>query len=199
MALPFSTLATGVVSISLIHSLVPHHWFPFVVMGRKHGWKARKTLSVLALGALAHMVSTIAVGIAVGYLGQELDKRFEIFHGVVPGLILVGFGGGLFLSNFTHRHMVTEKMAAPTLIMMLALSPCVLVAPFFILLGPMGFWAVVEVCTVMSLLSIFGMVSCGWLAMHGLKAVKLNWLEEHESLVMGIVLMALGISSIFHT
>jgi nickel/cobalt transporter (NicO) family protein len=198
MSAPLSTVAAGVVSVSLIHSLIPHHWLPFVVVGKKQGWSPRKVLSLLSLGAFVHMLSTIAVGILVGYLGHQIDQRFETFHGIVPGLILIAFGGGYFLSSFAHNHReVSEKVAASSLIIMLGISPCVVVAPFFLILGPMGLAAVIKVCIAMSVLSVLGMTFCGWLALKGLRTFKLDWLEENETRVMGVLLMVLGLSFIF--
>jgi len=198
MSAQFSTLAAGVVSVSLLHSLVPHHWLPFVVVGRNRKWTARKTLTLLSLGALAHIVSTIGVGLLVGYLGRQIDQHFEAFHGIVPGLILIAFGSGFFLSSLSHRHHeVSEKIAASSLILMLGLSPCLVVAPFFLILGPMGLGAVIKVCLAMSLLSVAGMTVFGWLALKGLNTLKLEWLERNEPRVMGTILMLLGISFIF--
>ena len=198
MSAQFSTVAAGVVGVSIVHSLVPHHWLPFVVVGRRQGWKTEKTLSVLGLGAFVHILSTIAVGLLVGYLGHQIDSRFETFHGIVPGLILMAFGGGYLISSFTHRHHeVSEKVAASTLVVMLGLSPCVVVAPFFLILGPLGVSAIIKVCIAMSVLSILGMTFCGWLALKGLNILKLEWLEENETRVMGVLLVVLGISFIF--
>ncbi|MDZ4678716.1 MAG: hypothetical protein SGI74_14560 [Oligoflexia bacterium] len=198
MSVSFSTLATGVVSISLIHALVPHHWLPFVIVGRKQGWNTKKILTILGLGAFAHTLSTIVVGLLVGYLGHQIDQRFEALHGIVPGFILIAFGGGFFLSSFRHtHHVVSERMAASSLILMLALSPCLVVAPFFLVLGPMGVAAVLQVCVAMSLLSTLGMVILGGLALKGLNSFKLEWLEKNESRVMGTLLVVLGLSFIF--
>ena len=80
MSVPFSTVATGVISVSLLHSLVPHHWLPFVVIGRKHRWTVQKSLGLLSLGALVHTLSTITVGLFVGYMGEQLDQRFASCH-----------------------------------------------------------------------------------------------------------------------
>jgi nickel/cobalt transporter (NicO) family protein len=195
MAAPFSTVATGVVSISLLHSLVPHHWLPFVAVGKRQGWTGKKTLGVLSLGAVVHTLSTIMVGVLVGLLGHQIDRHFETFHGVVPGLVLIAFGSGYILSSFRHfHHEVSDKIAASTLILMLGLSPCVVVAPFFLILGPMGISAIIKVSLVMAILSVAGMTLLGWLAMHGLNFLKLEWLETNESRIMGIVLMFLGVS-----
>jgi nickel/cobalt exporter len=197
MSVSFSTLATGVVSISLIHALVPHHWLPFVIVGRKQGWNSKKILSLLGIGAFTHTLSTIVVGLLVGYLGHQIDQRFEALHGIVPGFILIAFGGGYFLSSFHHSHQeISERMAASSLILMLGLSPCLVVAPFFLVLGPMGLAKVIQVCIAMSLLSTLGMVVLGGLALRGLNAVKLEWLERNESRVVGTLLVVLGVSFI---
>jgi nickel/cobalt transporter (NicO) family protein len=197
MSVPFSTVATGVIGVSLLHSLVPHHWLPFVAVGRKHKWTTGKTLSLLSLGASVHIFSTIMVGLLVGYLGHQIDQRYEALHGIVPGLILILFGGGFILFNSSHFHEeLSEKMAASTLIVMLGVSPCVIVAPLFLILGPMGLKAIIEVCLAMALLSVAGMTFFGWLAIKGLNAMKLDWLEKYESRVIGGVLILLGVSFI---
>src|SRR5207237_1319399 len=115
------------------------------------------------------------VGLIVGYLGHQIDAKFEALHGVIPGFILIAFGSGFFLSSFGHfHHEVPEKVAASTLIIMLGLSPCVVVAPFFLILGPMGLGAIIKVCIAMSVLSVLGMTLFGWLALKGLKTIKLD-------------------------
>jgi hypothetical protein len=167
-----------------------------VVVGRKQNWSSEKTLSILSLGAFVHMLSTIAVGIAVGYMGRKLDQRFETFHGIIPGLILIAFGG-YFLSNYSHSHReVSERAAASSLVIMLGLSPCVVVAPFFLILGPMGMAALIKLSIAISLLNVAGMTLFGWLAMKGLNALKLQWLEHNEGRVVGAVLVLLGVSFI---
>src|SRR4051794_5185683 len=113
MSVPFSTVVTGVISVSVLHALVPHHWLPFVLIGRREGWDRKRTLGVLALGAVAHMVSTMTVALIVGFLGRQIDQRFEALHGVVPAMVLFAFGGGFFLSSFGHFHSeVSEKVKA---------------------------------------------------------------------------------------
>lgn len=197
MSASFSTLITGIISVSLLHALVPHHWLPFVIVGRQRGWNSRKTMSVLLLGALAHTLSTVAVGLAVSYLGHQLDQKLHSIHGIFPGMILFAFGSGFFISGHRHnRHALSDRIAASSLVFMLALSPCLVVAPFFLILGPMGLAAVLKVSAVMSFLSIAGMAVLGWLALKGLDTYRLNWLERNEPQIMGSLLMLLGVTFI---
>lgn len=197
MSASFSTMVAGIAGISLLHAIVPHHWLPYVIVGRRQGWQTRKIITLLSVGALVHTLSTLAVGLAIGYLGHEIGQRLEAFHGIIPGLILVAFGSGFFLSNSKHFHgEFNEKVAASSLIFMLGLSPCLVVAPVFIILGPLGLANVVKISLVMSMVSILGMTFFGWLAIKGLNSVKLEWLEQHESRVMGTLLMILGVTFI---
>jgi hypothetical protein len=176
---------------------MPQHWLPFVLVGRKQGWKNSRVLGWLALGAMAHMISTIAIGLLVGYIGHSLNEQLEKLHGLIPGLILIAFGAGYFLSHF-HKHIeITNRMAGSTLVLMLALSPCIAVAPFFLIVGPMGLQTLVLMAALMALVSVTSMVIVGWLAAASMKKLRFNWLEHNESKVMGSLLVLLGITFLF--
>jgi hypothetical protein len=197
MSVAFSTAFLGALAVSVVHAIVPHHWLPFVLVGRRQKWPQKKVLGLLALGASVHMISTMAVGLLVGYLGHMIDQRFENLHGVIPGLILVAFGGGFILSSFTHHHHhVSSRMAAFALVASLAVSPCVAVAPFFLVLNPMGPVAILKLCAGLSVVSVLIMTAMGWLAVKGFDAVKLHWIEENEARVVGVLLALLGLTII---
>lgn len=190
-------LTLSVIGVSLVHSILPHHWLPFVLVGRRNRWTKGHTIFWLGLGALAHMASTIAIGLVMGYLGHQIDERWEHLHGLIPGLILIAFGAGYFLSHF-HKHIeISDRMAGGTLVLMLALSPCLAVAPFFLIVGPLGLQTLIVMAALMAVASVSAMIIMGWLAASGLNKVKLEWLEHNESRVMGSLLVLLGLSFIF--
>jgi len=190
------TLTLSVIGVSLVHSIMPHHWLPFVLVGRRKRWHLQGLLGWLALGALAHMTSTIAIGLVMGYLGHAIDERWEHLHGLIPGLVLIAFGAGYFLTHF-HKHIeVSERVAGGTLVAMLGLSPCLAVAPFFLIVGPQGLKTLIAMAAFMALASVSAMVFMGWLAATGLSKLKLDWLEHNESRVMGTLLVILGFSFI---
>ena len=194
MSTSFSTLIISVIGVSLVHSVMPQHWLPFVLVGRRQHWQRQKLMAWLGLGAMAHMLSTITIGMVMGFVGHTLDARFERLHGLVPGLILIAFGAGYFLSHF-HKHIeISDRVAGSTLVIMLALSPCVAVAPFFLIVGPMGLKTLIVMAAFMAVASVAAMVLLGWLASRGISRVRIEWLEHNESRVMGTLLVVLGIS-----
>ncbi len=47
-----SIVVTGL-TVSFLHSALPTHWLPFVLAGRRQGWRRNKTLTITALPARA--------------------------------------------------------------------------------------------------------------------------------------------------
>lgn len=88
-------LAAAAASIGLVHTLTgPDHYLPFVMMAYARKWRLSKTLLVTLLCGLAHVMSSvvlgllgIALGIAVGHL-----EMFEAWRGNVAAWVLIAFG-----------------------------------------------------------------------------------------------------------
>ncbi len=189
----FSTFLFGVIGVSVVHALMPQHWLPFVLVGRKSRWSDKKVAGYLLAGALAHMASTVGVGLVTGYLGYALQERWENLHGILPGLVLIAFGAGYFMAHF-HKHIeVSEILAGRTLVVTMALSPCVAVSPFFLIMGPMGLGATLVAAVIMALVNIALILVLGLVAQKGFKLVQLDWLEHNESKVVGSLMMTLGL------
>lgn len=199
MLMTFSSFAMGAISIFLVHSILPHHWLPFVLVGREQKWSLQKTLGTLGLGAFVHCLSSVSIGLLVSYMGSQIDHHFHSLHGILPGTILLAFGCGFLVSDWHHRHRnLTNKMATWSLILMLGLSPCFVITPLFMIAGPLPMNQILLVCVLMSVLSIVSMMLLGWLVFRGLDYFKLEWLERNESKVMGTMLVALGLFCIIH-
>lgn len=87
----YALLSTAALT-ALVHTLIPDHWLPFVLMGRSQGWSARTAALVSGLSALLHTALSLALGllaIAIGIgaaraVGQELER--------VGAALLVVFG-----------------------------------------------------------------------------------------------------------
>lgn len=87
-------LATAI-SIGFMHTLIGvDHSLPFVVLGRARGWSLRKVLAITAACGLAHVLSSVVIGVAGISVGVALE-RLEIIEGVRGSLatwLIIGFG-----------------------------------------------------------------------------------------------------------
>ena len=93
-----------------IHSLVPDHWLPFVLMGKSRAWPISKTLTLAALAGLLHVCLAVLLGV-LSYLlarqgartaAQNLREMLEILSPLL--LSCFGFLYGVHSWRRENRH-----------------------------------------------------------------------------------------------
>ncbi len=87
-----ATLASTAALAALLHTLIPDHWLPFVLMGRAQGWSAARVGWVSGLSALVHTGLSLVLGLAAIGIGlsaaEAIGRRLE----QVGAVLLVVFG-----------------------------------------------------------------------------------------------------------
>jgi len=56
-------LLTTAVAVALLHTLIPDHWLPFVLIGRARGWSVLYTARISIFSSLIHVVFSVAIGL----------------------------------------------------------------------------------------------------------------------------------------
>ncbi len=87
----YALLSTAAAT-AVVHTLIPDHWLPFVLIGRARGWATGTVAVISGLSALIHVFLSLLLGLlalaigvtAVGLVGQTLER--------VGGTLLVLFG-----------------------------------------------------------------------------------------------------------
>ena len=85
-------LLTTAAATSVLHTLIPDHWLPFVLIGRARGWPVGKGAVVSGASAMIHvalslLLGGIALGLGIGVgdvIGESLER--------IAGILLVLFG-----------------------------------------------------------------------------------------------------------
>jgi len=87
-----ATIAATGFTVAFFHAAIPTHWLPFVLVSRVRGWTRAKTLGVALFAGLGHVLVTTLLGLAIAWLGFELDDNFgKSFPWIIGGvLMLVG-------------------------------------------------------------------------------------------------------------
>ena len=82
-------------TIALVHTLIGiDHSLPFVAIGKARGWTLRKTLAVAAACGVAHVGSSVLlgiVGIGFGIAAGRLEA-LQSYRGGLAAWLLIGFG-----------------------------------------------------------------------------------------------------------
>jgi len=90
-AIPSLLLLTAA-STAALHTLIPDHWLPFVLVGRARGWSSRRTAAVSGLSAIVHTLLSAGLGIAALAIGQTAARAVGAGLARASGVLLVLFG-----------------------------------------------------------------------------------------------------------
>jgi hypothetical protein len=85
-------LIAGVAAVGVLHTLVPDHWAPLVVVGRQQGWSTARTARAAAIAGVGHVTSTLLLGILLWAVGAALAVRYGHAVSVAAALALIAFG-----------------------------------------------------------------------------------------------------------
>lgn len=195
----------GSLLLSAIHALIPNHWVPLVAIGRAERWGRSETLAVTAIAGLAHVTSTILIGIVAGLLGHELSTRYASVASVVAPSILIGLGVVYLALDVAgrrrHQHHFetrarTRKASRVSLIASLCLgmffSPCLEIEAYYFTAGTLGWQGIATVSLVYLVVTVAGMMVLVDLGLKGAARIQSHFLEHHEKAVTGFLLIALG-------
>jgi putative Mn2+ efflux pump MntP len=200
------SVISGALIISLLHAVIPNHWLPVIAIGKKEQWSLQEVTKVTFICALAHGVSTILIGILLGYLGAKLDERVMHFTNIIAPVILIIIGLLFIYRHHIHKHFhieddVKKKKSKTAIIIALVIamffSPCMEIEAYFLLAGTYEKWLIWFIAAMYLLITTIGMVLLVRFAYKGL--LKLNWhsLEHNAGIITGFTLVATGILSFF--
>jgi nickel/cobalt transporter (NicO) family protein len=196
----------GSLLISLLHAVIPNHWLPVLAIGKKHGWDLAETTRITFLAGMAHVISTVIIGILLGLIGSELTEHIEDFTRIIGPSILILIGLYFVRQHYTHHHfhLQKEQLEKKTkssiilaLIVAMFLSPCMEIEAYFLLAGSNGWYVLAGIAAMYSIITIVGMLI--WIRIVYKGLLKLNWhkWEHNAGIITGLVLIVTGIISFF--
>ena len=199
----------GSIVLSIIHALIPNHWLPLIAIGKAEKWTQRETLSATLVTAIAHIASTIMIGIAVGFIGYKLSNAFEFISAIIAPMVLIVLGLIYIITDLLHAHrhehshLSLNKEAKSrfailaSLSLAMFLSPCIELEAYYFQAGTLGWIGILIVSAVYALVTPSLMVLLVYLGAKGLAKFDLHFLEHHVKKITGILLIALGLLAYF--
>jgi putative Mn2+ efflux pump MntP len=196
----------GSLLISFLHAVIPNHWLPVVAIGRKHKWSLAETTRITFIAGMAHVVSTVIIGILLGLIGSELTVHIEHFTRIIAPSVLILLGLYFIRQHYKHHHFHlekeqidkrTKKAIIRALILAMFLSPCMEIEAYFLLAGAKGWYVLLGVAAMYTIISIAGMLI--WVRIVYKGMLKLNWhkWEHNAGIITGLILIITGILSFF--
>lgn len=203
-----TVLLISAATIGFTHTLLgPDHYLPFIAMGRARSWSIPKTALITLLSGLAHVGSSIVIGligIAFGLVINGLEL-FESVRGSIAAWMLIAFGlvyliWGLrkaFQGHSHHHHHTSDKkdITPWVLFTIFIFGPCEPLIP--LLMYPAARHStigVVLVVAVFSIATITTMLSIVLVSLFGTRQIKIHGLEKYGHAFAGGIVLASGLA-----
>lgn len=202
-----SQLIIGTLTISILHALIPSHWIPILAFEKKFNWTRVQTFRITIISALAHALSTVLLGIAIGLLSFKISENYEDITTIVSSVLLIVLGLVFIIRHHKHNHFhlhnegelqqLSSKKIITVLVTGMFLSPCLEIEGYFILAGTAGIKYIFLVSLLYIIISVLGIVIWMWFAKGILKKINAHKIEHNAGLISGIVLILTGILNFF--
>ncbi|MBN1414721.1 MAG: sulfite exporter TauE/SafE family protein [Bacteroidales bacterium] len=208
----FSFLAGTALTIGFLHTVAgPDHYLPFVAMAKTRNWSVARTINIVILCGLGHVLSSIVIGfigIAAGIAISGIE-HVEGFRGnlaawllFIFGLAYMGWGIIRLLNRKNHHHHpaadANKKMTFWILFAIFVFGPCEPLIP--ILMYPAAehnYGAVAIISSLFALITIATMVIMVLLLLKGISFVKLSALEKYQHVIAGVAIALCGAAILF--
>lgn len=98
----FSSAALLILAVALVgilHTLVPDHWAPIVLLARQRGWTTFEVARIAALAGTGHTVTTLVIATIVWLGGLAVATRFGNLMSLLSSVALVSFGAWIALGS----------------------------------------------------------------------------------------------------
>ena len=200
----------GSIVLGLIHPLFPNHWIPLIAIAKTEKWSNRETISATLVTGFSHTLSTIIIGIIVGFVGIKLSENYSYLTKIAAPVILIIIGIiYLFLDFRSHHHehfnLSTETLKnrkskfaiITTLCIGMFLSPCIEIEAYYFQAATKGWLGIFIVSVVYLTMTLIIMTSLVYFGLKGVNKFNSHYLEHHEKRITGIVLIVLGFFAYF--
>ena len=204
----------GSLLLSLVHATIPSHWLPLIAISKTEKWSEKETISITAITAISHTISTVVIGILVGMIGYKLSESYHyITHYIAPTiLILLGliyfileYRHSKIKSAHQHHHIDVDKIVKRkskrsivlTLSLAMFFSPCLEIEIYYFTASRLGWLGISVVSLVYFFITVLGMVFLVYFGAKGVKKLQWHFLEHHDKLISGVILVLVGLLAFF--
>lgn len=199
------SIITGSIILSLLHATIPNHWLPVIAIGRKEKWTLQEVTQVTLISAVAHGLSTVVIGLFLGFIGSQMAEGIENFTHYFAPAILIVLGFIFIYRHHKHKHFHIDELKKKNskrsiiiaLVLAMFLSPCMEIEAYFLLAGAQATWLIWFIAALYFTITTIGMITLVRFAYKGI--LKLNWhtLEHNAGIITGATLVATGILAFF--
>ena len=170
---------------------------PILVFEKKFKWEHSKTMRITLIAALLHALSTVILGVIIGFLSLELSDYFRNYSHYFSAGILILLGSIFIVRHHKHNHFhlhneeqmktMDSRHIISVLLLGMFLSPCLEIEGYFILAGSLGWKYILFVSLLYIIISVLGILAWMTFAKKVLNKINAHKIEHNAGLISGII------------
>jgi hypothetical protein len=184
-------------SVAALHTLLPVHWLPYVVMGKENGWGLPRLLRMVVGGTLVHLASTFALTAVTAFISFGLSHVAGHAMERAGALLLVGLSA-LYLAAPEWLDRWKARLGW-FLAFGVGIQPCVELIPLMLAAATVGTMATVLVGTTWAVTTLCLTVM---LVIAGFLGLPWQWtsrVQRFSRFIVGLLLLLSGSMTLLHT
>ncbi len=214
-------LITTAFAAAFIHTVIPDHWLPFVIVGKHQKWGFKKTVSLAGFSACIHVFFSLGLGAFAFFVGRGIVDTLEtVGHSVSTfvSVFLIVFGMGYFFWDWKwghhhHHHHGKEgfedddhlrwtplqkEVTGITIAVVLGVTPCVILVPLLVASVDMSMMTTLMVAMAFSVSTVVTMIAMTALGCKGIERFHFTIMEKYGGLITSAILVFIGIFFLIH-
>ena len=193
-----AVLVGTVAVVGVLHTLVPDHWAPIVVIARQRRWSVQRTALAGAIAGLGHVTSTLALGVVFWVAGSAAAAQYGRAVSISSALALVGFGLWTAYGGWKEARRQPggdpQALAGRTsLLLILGSSPMVEGIPLFLAASTYGVPTLGAMAVVFAAATVTTYVVTCVAGIAGLRRFSLGRLERYGEFLSGVFVVLIGV------
>jgi len=177
-------------------------------------WSDRETIYVTTITGISHTISTVIIGIVVGLIGYKLSESYYYITHFAAPIILITLGLIYFFLEYRHSKLksghhhhhidvdgIIKKNSKRSIVISLStamfFSPCLEIEVYYFTASKLGWLGIGVVSAIYFSVTILGMVLLVYFSSKGVQKLKWHFLEHHDKLISGIILILVGVLAFF--
>ncbi len=196
----------GTLLISIFHALIPSHWLPLISLAKVQKWSEKETLWISIYLGIAHVLSTVLLGLFLGGLFYGFQILYDGFHWLGPSILVIS-GIYFMYRHHTHHHFQiddhmmdqtkTRKQIIYALMAFMFLSPCLEIEAYFINASMFSWWFLLICVLIYIVVSLMGTIIWIRIAFRGIHRINSHKWEHNAGIITGATMVLTGILSFF--
>lgn len=195
--------------VGFVHSLIPAHWFPLLLVSRARRWNVQQVAMGAFVASIGHILTSVGIALLIIFFNHTFLQEYAEHIEHYSGLAIAFFGllyalQAFFFHRSCHGHehhgpdAPKEAVNPYPFLFSIGLAPCVAELPIMIAIAPYGASSLFLSIVVFSLGVFLAFFTASIISLKSIiNRLDHPWLEHYGDVITGLGMVIVGVLFFF--